>query len=122
MTFKEQVLQIIKEHEKEYNPVDNYVTTDELAWLYEEIRLLEDNPWNTGTPADEGDYIVAFRMSDNSVEYGWCNWNNGAWDILFDYDTTDGSCGMIAWQKIEPCNWFDFLFSEGHCDNWREVR
>lgn len=80
------------------------------------------SPWHTGTPTEEGDYLVAFRMSDNSVEYGWCNWNNGAWDILCDYDTTDGSCGMIAWQKIEPCNWFDFLFSEGYCDNWREVR
>lgn len=80
------------------------------------------NHWCTGTPSEEGDYLVAFRMSDNSVEYGWCNWNNGAWDILCDYDPTDGSCGMIAWQKIEPCNWFDFLFSEGHRDNWREVR
>lgn len=90
------------------------------------IRIVKEmpleSPWHTGTPTEEGDYLVAFRMSDNSVEYGWCNWNNGAWDILCDYDTTDGSCGMIAWQKIEPCNWFDFLFSEGHCDNWREVR
>lgn len=90
------------------------------------IRQVKDtpsySPWHTGIPSEEGDYLVAFRMSDNSVEYGWCNWNNGAWDILCDYDPTNGSCGMIAWQKIEPCNWFDFLFSEGHRDNWREVR
>ena len=90
--------------------------------FFKDLIQETENPWHTGTPSEEGDYLVAFRMSDNSVEYGWCNWNNGAWDILCDYDPTDGSCGMIVWQKIEPCNWFDFLFSEGHRDNWREVR
>jgi len=60
------------------------------------------NNWHTGTPTEEGDYLVAFRMSDNSVEYGWCNWNNGAWDILCDFDPTNGSCGMVAWMPITP--------------------
>lgn len=58
------------------------------------------NPWHTGTPKEEGDYLVAFRMSDNSVEYGWCNWNNGAWDILCDYDPDTYT--IVAWMPIPP--------------------
>lgn len=58
--------------------------------------------WHTGTPTEEGDYICAFRMCDGSIEYGWCNWNNGAWDILCDNDPLNGTCELVAWQKIEP--------------------
>lgn len=102
MTFKEQVLQIIKKHEKEYNPVDDYVTTNELAWLYEEIRSLDDNPWHTGKPTEEGEYICAFLMSDESVEYGWCCWDGTGWGILCDYDPKDSPIAIVGWWKITP--------------------
>lgn len=64
------------------------------------LNQVDENPWHTGTPTEEGDYLVAFRMSDNSVEYGWCNWNNGAWDILCDYDPDTYT--IVAWQRITP--------------------
>ena len=59
-------------------------------------------PWRTDTPTETGDYICAFRMCDGSIEYGWCNWNNGAWDILCDNDPFNGTCELVAWQKITP--------------------
>lgn len=79
MTFKEQVLQIIKKHEKEYNPVDDYVTTDELAWLYEEIRSLDESSWYTGTPTENGTYVC--RMKNDFAKWLVLNFKNGIWNV-----------------------------------------
>lgn len=58
------------------------------------------SPWHTGTPTEKGDYLCAFEMSDESIEYGWCQWDGTAWDILCDYDPNLNE--MVAYQKFEP--------------------
>lgn len=91
------------------NAIELYPKDSQYAWgmnaVVEALEVypleeLDENPWHTGTPTEEGDYLVAFRMSDNSVEYGWCNWNNGAWDILCDYDPDTYT--IVAWMPIPP--------------------
>ena len=49
----------------------------------------------TETPFYDGDYICAFKMADGSIEYGWCRWDNKAWDILCDYDPL--VTPIVAW-------------------------
>ena len=41
--YRDRVLKTIQEHEKEYNPVDQYEIIDALGWLYEEIRGIPEN-------------------------------------------------------------------------------
>ena len=100
MTFREQVLKIIKEHEKEYNPVDDYVTTNELAWLYEEIRSLNDNPWHIGTPTEEGWYLcfVAFRKEKEPYPMAYKWEKERGFLVTDDWVATEP---ILMWQKIE---------------------
>ena len=65
------------------------------------LAELRDRDWHTGTPDTDGDYLVAFRMNDGSVEYGWCVWDSGGWDIVCDYDPNDGTCTLEKWMKIK---------------------
>lgn len=100
MTFKEQVLHIIKEHEKEYHPVDDYVTADALAWLYEEIRMLDDRPWCVDElPAEKGFYAVCY-FADGKYSHGFADWNGECWEEHFSFN--DAGCKIVAWQKITP--------------------
>lgn len=94
MTLDESIELWQKEHEHEIVYACN---------MDSEVHEIVDrvNPWHTGTPTEEGDYLCAFRMYDGSIEYGWCNWNNRAWDILCDNDPFNGTCELVAWQKIE---------------------
>lgn len=64
------------------------------------LKIVDANPWHTGTPTEAGDYICAFRMLDGSVEYGWCCWDGTGWDIMCDYYPEDTP--IVGWQKIEP--------------------
>lgn len=54
------------------------------------------NPWHTGKIIEDGDYMVAFKQEDGSIEYGWCHWDGIGLDILNDVDGE-----IVAWQKIE---------------------
>ena len=56
--------------------------------------------WHTGTPTEDGDYICAFRQSDDSIEYGWCEWDGKGFDILCDYDPL--VTPIVAWMPIPP--------------------
>lgn len=58
------------------------------------------SPWHTGTPTEKGDYLCAFEMFDESLEYGWCQWDGNAWEVLCDYDPNINE--MVAWRKFEP--------------------
>lgn len=55
------------------------------------------NPWHTGDPTEEGDYLCVFQ-SIWDVEYYWCYWD-GAWNIYFD-DYDPDTYTIVAWQKI----------------------
>ena len=80
--------------------VCNVQLPDETCYWFRWFRALDT--WHTGTPTEEGDYLCAFKMTDNSVEYGWCDWSDGAWDLLCDNDPSTGTCVLVAWQKITP--------------------
>ena len=61
----------------------------------------EQSPWHTGTPTEEGWYLIAIRFGDR-IEYDSrkCRRtidNNGNECMRFD-----GCNPVIAWQKIEP--------------------
>ena len=79
-----------------------YGMGEEEAKAKAEMEKKKESPWHTGTPTEEGDYLCAFKMTDNSVEYGWCDWSDGAWDLLCDNDPSTGTCVLVAWQKITP--------------------
>lgn len=49
--------------------------------------------WHTGTPTEEGWYLIAFLGANERIEYAasvWC------------YNEWDAHCRILAWQKIEP--------------------
>ena len=52
-----------------------------------------ENPWNTGTPTDEGWYLIAFLGANKRIEYASAVWCYNEWDA---------HCRVIAWQKITP--------------------
>lgn len=68
-----------------------------LDKIMAEIR---ESAWHTEIPTEDGDYIVAFKMSDNSIEYGWCRWDGIAWDIMCDQDPNN--CEIVGWQLFDP--------------------
>ena len=86
-------LELFNEIAKRINP---------SPWQQQVIcELIEKyNPWHTGTPTEEGDYICAFRQSDDSIEYGWCEWDGNGFDILCDYDPL--VTPIVAWMPIPP--------------------
>lgn len=54
------------------------------------LEELDENPWHTGTPTDEGWYLCKTKASDFSVHY----YDGNKWDFCpLDF--------VIKWQKIE---------------------
>ena len=49
--------------------------------------------WHTGTPTEEGWYLIAFLGSNKRIEYASAVWCYNEWDA---------HCRVIAWQKITP--------------------
>jgi len=100
------------------NAIERYPKDSEYAWgmnaVLESIEAfpleeLDENPWHTGTPTEEGEYIcwtIFPKDICRDPEGSWkCEWKNGKW---FDGQINDNismdSMGVkiIAWQKIEP--------------------
>ena len=59
----------------------------------------KDNPWQTGKPTEEGDYLVIVEFKKGDTNYDTDYWVNGAWDWYYNQD---GVCKIVAWHKIEP--------------------
>ena len=61
---------------------------------YSRKKKQVDNPWNTGTPTEDGLYLTVIRV-DNCYAYEPVFWES-KW-CFRHYDKP-----IIAWQKIEP--------------------
>ena len=54
------------------------------------------NPWHTGTPSEEGDYLLVLKAPQGKPHYFPNTLNKGKkWRYVF-------RGAIIAWQKIEP--------------------
>lgn len=66
-------------------------------------ELLDKTKWHTGTPAEEGDYLIAFHpwgRKENGICYMGLEWKDGHYfDHVNDYETEPY---LVAWKKIEP--------------------
>ena len=63
---------------------------------YSRKKKQVDNPWKTGTPTEDGDYLFAIRDSYWGVRYSADKIKDGE----FYYGNVHGQ--IIAYQKIEP--------------------
>ena len=65
------------------------------------LNEVDDSPWHTGTPTEEGDYLVQYKNSGHDVlhfaDLSWFAFNRGGveWQKIPD-------SSVIRWQKIEP--------------------
>ena len=71
---------------------------DEVTELTKDIneliaKVFDYSPWHTGTPTDEGWYLIAFLGANKRIEYASAVWCYNEWDA---------HCRVIAWQKIIP--------------------
>ena len=60
------------------------------------------NPWHTGTPTEEGDYLVKLDVEHHVYPYYVFKWNKGGWYSHYDMDYP--ACPqhrVLKWQKIE---------------------
>lgn len=58
------------------------------------------SPWHTGTPTEEGWYLVAFNFHEGEIRYEtWYYPNKLTWD--------NNNFGLLAWQRIEPPQEYD---------------
>lgn len=55
------------------------------------LKIVEANPWHTGTPTEEGWYLTSTKASDYSVHY----FDGSKWDFCSDDF-------IIAWMLIPP--------------------
>lgn len=70
-------------------------------WFKDLIQKTE-NPWHTGTPTEEGNYIVHFCGKDadgESYEYDEVHEYK---DLLKYIAIEDSHFKIVAWQKYEP--------------------
>ena len=67
--------------------------TEEGKEINKILNQVDDSPWNTGTPSEEGWYVIAFLGANKRIEYASAVWCYNEWDA---------HCQVLAWQKIEP--------------------
>ena len=78
--------------------VCNVQLPDETCYWFRWFRAL-DNPWHTGTPTEEGWYLVAFNYEfEEGVRYTTDYFKDGKWAFPMVRDISK----IRAWQKIEP--------------------
>lgn len=66
--------------------------TEEGKEINKILNQVDDNPWNTGTPSEEGWYLIAFLGANKRIEYASAVWCYNEWDA---------HCQVLAWQKID---------------------
>jgi len=59
------------------------------------------NPWHTGNPTEEGDYLVKLDVERHVYPYYVLKWSKGGWYSHYDMDYP--ACpqhSVLKWQKI----------------------
>ena len=70
----------------------------EIEKMLNEILIeLDDSPWHTGIPTEEGWYLVT-SGGNNSAAYDIGKWDGESFCYMEYLDSAD----VVAWQKIEP--------------------
>lgn len=96
MTLDESIELWMKEHEHEIIHACNID-----AVVHEIVERV--SPWHTGTPTEEGDYLVKLDVEHNVYPYYVLKWNKKGWYSHYDMDYP--ACpqhSVLKWQKIEP--------------------
>ena len=71
---------------------DNYATKEQAIKKWNN----RPSPWHTGTPTEEGDYLLILKAPKGQPHYFTNNIKkDGRWRYVFRGE-------VIAWQKIEP--------------------
>lgn len=63
------------------------------------------NPWHTGNPTEEGDYLVKTDVWHHDYPYYVLKWYKGGWYSAFDMNYP--ACpqhSVLKWQKIKETN------------------
>lgn len=106
MTYKEFASQINIEVDDLPDGCDmsREITIEDCIYLFNslgrQIRYLQkQSPWHTGTPTEEGWYLVAFNYEDEEgVRYTTDYFKDGKWAFPMVRDISN----LRAWQRIEP--------------------
>lgn len=74
---------------------------DEVTELTKDLnelvaKVFDYSPWHTGTPAEEGWYLVT-SGGNNSASYDIGKWDGESFCFMEYLDSAD----VVAWQKIE---------------------
>ena len=73
--------------------------TEEGKEINRILNQVDENPWYTGIPTENGLYAV-YYYADNEYDYGFADWNGKCWEEHFSFD--DVGCRIIAWIPIDP--------------------
>lgn len=63
------------------------------------------DPWHTGVPTEDGDYLVKLDVGHNVYPYYVLKWNKKGWYSHYDMDYP--ACpqhSVLKWQKIEEAS------------------
>lgn len=79
------------------------ITTERLRQIEKRVfkelsEGLTDSPWHTGTPTDEGDYLLALRFEN--LKFDVAHFKDGV--FMSYHDHIIASSYIKLWQKIEP--------------------
>ena len=83
------------------------ITNERLRQIEERVfkklsEGLTDSPWHTGTPSEEGWYLVKLDVEHHDYPFYVFKWYKGGWYSAFDM--TYPACpqhSVLKWQKIE---------------------
>lgn len=56
------------------------------------LKIVEANPWHTGTPTEEGEYLIKYRYPQNGMKHDVAQYPAPIWKMNI----------IEKWQKIEP--------------------
>lgn len=72
-------------------------------WAIRQVKEApSSNPWHTGNPTEEGDYLVKLDVEHHVYPYYVLKWNKGGWYSRYNMDYP--ACPqhrVLKWQKIE---------------------
>lgn len=92
--------EVIKHLLEKISSATNQMNCTNPAEVYTEaIRYVNEQEWHTGTPTEEGWYLVALKLN-KEISYDTMVFSNGKFD--FTFSPVDLEEDIVAWQKIEP--------------------
>ena len=66
------------------------------------LKIVEANPWHTGTPTEEGYYLCHIQFYSEDYESDEEGYDIPYWFKNGSWEGNDENVRIIAWQKIEP--------------------